>query len=75
MRRLASVAAPSKPRAAAGRSDGSTLSAAGQSAQPHNVTEMTAAKKKLSDQRGPCSVSGNQIYPEPFSRLSVSRRL
>lgn len=37
MRRLASVTAPSKPRAAAGRSERSTLSAAGQSPQPQNA--------------------------------------
>lgn len=37
-RRLASVSAPSTPRAAAGRSEGSTLSAAGQSAHSQNAS-------------------------------------
>lgn len=75
MRRLASVTAPSKPRAAAGRSEGSTLSAAGQSAQPQNAPLRKWQWKKdaifNSLQLDLYSFSCNQIYPQPFSRWSV----
>lgn len=73
-RRPASATAPSKPRAAVGRPEGSTLSAAGQSAQLQNAPRTWQRKK---DARfSPVhlylySVSCNQKHPQQQSRLFV----